>query len=122
MFGFLVYGGAIMKNKPYTEEEKRAILAIVDGCELFAQKVPKERRLNIGFIISLITRRSIMFDSWRRNIKRWREELEPVPYVPVENHAHEWKYSHTFYDSDGLAVTHWYACECGMTKEKRAGS
>lgn len=108
-------------SRPYTEEEKRAILAIVDGCEVLVRMHGSRWRFAVYGLISELTDRHIQRDSWNYNIKRWRAELEPVPFVPVEpTHEHNLQYSHTSCDADGSDVAHWYVCDCGHRKEEKS--
>jgi hypothetical protein len=56
--------------KRYTKEEKRAILAIVDACELLETGEYLAWRA-----LCLITGRDLLWPSWVRHIRKWREEF-----------------------------------------------
>jgi hypothetical protein len=57
--------------KRYTKEEKLAILAIWDACELFEAGECLTRRA-----LYLITGRDLLWPSWVRHIRKWREEVQ----------------------------------------------
>jgi hypothetical protein len=57
--------------KRYTKEEKMAILAIVDACELFETGEYLTWRA-----LCLITGRDLLWTSWVRNIRKLREEVQ----------------------------------------------
>jgi hypothetical protein len=80
------------RNKfKYTIEEKRAILAIVDAYQHYRAIRPPKKRVGdyatesiLCVLLGRLSGRMLELDSWRRNVKRWRAELEPVPFVPVD--------------------------------------
>jgi hypothetical protein len=74
-------------NKRYTKEEKRAILAIVDACMVFSVVEDDCEWFHYPWISTILNRatgRDLLWPSWVRHVRRWREELEPVPYVPTK--------------------------------------
>jgi hypothetical protein len=85
-------------SKPYTEEEKRAILAIVDAYQHYRAIRPPKKRVGdyatesiLCVLLGRLSGRMLELDSWRRNLKRWRAELEPIRYQLVDGDTEEGK-------------------------------
>jgi hypothetical protein len=108
------------KKYHYTTEAKLAILDIVDAFEKYKTICPDDKGVAseslLFTMLSGMSNRPLELDSWRRNVKRWRAELESVPYkLAGDNHKHKWgKEPVTTSIVDNEWIVKVYECECGL--------
>jgi hypothetical protein len=62
--------------KRYTKEEKRAILQVVDACVVFTEDRDGFASYPwIRSVLRMVTGRDLLWTSWVRHIRKWRNEL-----------------------------------------------
>ena len=73
-------------GKRYKDDEKRAVLDIVDACMVFADPGGEWKEHEwIGDVLCKVSGRPLLWVSWIANVERWKKEFDPVPYSPCKH-------------------------------------
>lgn len=68
----------------YTREEKCQVLDVANSFDKWMNEEIKEKINDVMFLLlRTLTGRYLKRKTWRDNIRRWRAELEPIPFVPM---------------------------------------